>query len=72
LELANVDGQKVDGGCLIDFPLPQDELCLMVHGSRQRVNKIINGWKSKGWIQVNYGKITLLDMPSLEDVFEEY
>ena len=72
LELAKVYGQKKDDGCLIDFPLPQDELCLMVHGSRQRVNKILNVWKSKGWIQINYGKITLIDIPSLEEVFEEY
>jgi len=72
LELAKIYGKNNSDGCLIDFPLPQDELCLMVHGSRQRVNKILNGWKNKGWIQIDYGKITIIDMSSLEEVFEEY
>lgn len=68
LDLAERDGRKVDGGILIDQHLPQEELGNMVGATREAVGRQLGVWKKHGWIDLSYGKITILNRTPLMQI----
>lgn len=61
---AITQGQSEEDYAVVD--LSQETLSSMVGIPRQRINRILNGWKKQRWITVEYGKIILLDPTALQ------
>lgn len=68
LDLADKHGHPVDQGVLIDLHLPQEELGQMVGATREAVGRQLSTWKKKAWIDVSYGKITILNRAPLMQI----
>ncbi len=68
LDLASKRGREVETGVLIDQHLPQEELGQMVGATREAVGRQLSSWKKKAWIEVSYGKITLLNRNALMQI----
>lgn len=45
--------------------LPQEQLALMLGVTRQSVNKALRALEARGWLQLRYGEIELLDLEAL-------
>jgi CRP/FNR family transcriptional regulator, cyclic AMP receptor protein len=45
--------------------LPQEQLALLVGGSRQSVNQALRGFASRGLVRLHYGRIEVLDAAGL-------
>jgi len=54
------------GRRLLDVQLSQYELGTMVNASRESVNKQLRDWEEQGIVDVNKGKITLLNLERLQ------
>ncbi|MDD3764516.1 MAG: Crp/Fnr family transcriptional regulator [Nevskiales bacterium] len=65
LDLAAAYARPADDGVLIDLSLPQEELARMLGLTRQSVNKELRQFQSRGWLQLQRGRITLTDIPAL-------
>jgi CRP/FNR family cyclic AMP-dependent transcriptional regulator len=61
LELARLHGHPVERGSEIRLSLTQQTLAAMVGASRESVNKVINSYKSRGYIEMDRERIILLD-----------
>ena len=64
------DNHSVDGQRKLDVQLSQYELGTMVNASRESVNKQLREWEERGIVDVNKGKITLLNLESLQQKAE--
>lgn len=60
-------GKVDESGVEIDVHLTQEELGKMASVTREAVGRQLNKWKKKGWLEIRYGKIFLLDLPALND-----
>jgi len=60
------DNNTGSGQRLLDVQLSQYELGTMVNASRESVNKQLRDWEERGIVDVNKGKITLLNLESLQ------
>jgi CRP-like cAMP-binding protein len=52
-------------GCGPTLPLSQEEMGQLVGLSRQRVNQALNTLERAGLVRVDYGSVTVLDLPGL-------
>jgi CRP-like cAMP-binding protein len=50
----------------MQLAISQDSLAQLIHSSRQTVNKILQELQQEGVITLRYGKITILDLPTLD------
>lgn len=66
LDLGEEHGVSCDEGIRIELKLSQFELGTLVNASRESVNKILKNWESKNIIEIQKGKIILVDLPVLE------
>jgi CRP-like cAMP-binding protein len=64
------DSNPGSGRRLLDVQLSQYELGTMVNASRESVNKQLRDWEEQGIVDVNRGKITLLNLASLQQKAE--
>lgn len=48
--------------------LSQEDLSQMLGVSRQSINKLLKDWEARGIVEVQYGKITLLDHDALQSL----
>ena len=44
----------------------QEQLAMSVHASRQKVNAILRLFASRGWIELGYSRIRVLDVDAVE------
>jgi CRP/FNR family cyclic AMP-dependent transcriptional regulator len=65
LELARLHGSETGKGTSIDLLLTQQDLAAMIGASRESVNKVLNSFKSRGFLQMTRGHITLLNLEEL-------
>jgi len=68
LDLVALYGKAAEDGTLIDLHLPQDDLGRMLGASRQSVSKELKSWEAAGWIQLEYGQLTVCDAASLRRI----
>lgn len=68
LDLASKEGVPVAAGVLIDQHLPQEDLGQMVGATREAVGRQLSAWKKKAWIDVSYGKVTILNPAPLMQI----
>lgn len=66
--LAKTLGHPRDDGVYFDMRLTQEDIGLLVAGSRQSVNKVLRQWRRDGLIELAYGSLTIRDLPSLEQL----
>lgn len=70
LSASTDDDSSGPGQRLMDVRLSQYELGTLVNASRESVNKQLRDWEEQGIIDVNKGKITLLDPARLQQKAE--
>jgi len=68
---AEAYGQPTEKGILITIHLPQDELAMLISTTRQTINKRLADWQRLGWIEVRYGKIEILNMDALLQLYRD-
>jgi CRP-like cAMP-binding protein len=66
LSLAAVHGQSIAGG--VRMAISQEELARFIGLSRQIVNQHLQQWKSKGWVTLGRGSITIRDQRALQSM----
>jgi CRP-like cAMP-binding protein len=59
-----VDGK--DAAIIPDILLTQAKLAEMANVDRQIVNRVLRTLQAKGWLQVSYGRIKIVNAPALE------
>jgi CRP/FNR family transcriptional regulator, cyclic AMP receptor protein len=69
LSLADLHGRETVAG--IKLVISQEELAQFLGVSRQIVNQHLQTWKSKGWIQLGRGSVTVCSVRSLETLIRE-
>ena len=62
----DLDTARPIDGIEIDLSISQEFLGSLVGVPRQRINTTLKSWEAKSWIRVNYSRVTILDMRSLE------
>jgi CRP/FNR family transcriptional regulator, cyclic AMP receptor protein len=65
LSLADRYGNPVKGGVEIGLKLSQDDLAALLGVSRQSINKELRAFADRGWIEIRYGQVTILDSAAL-------
>ncbi len=70
LSLAERYGNAVDSGVQIGLKLSQDDLAALLGVSRQSINKELRAFAERGWIEIRYGQITIVDGAALLTVRE--
>ncbi len=68
LMLTDMHGKQTDRGIEIQLHLPQEMIGQMVAASRQSISKELSEWQKQGWIDLQYGHITVLDRPALQEL----
>ena len=68
VELANEHGVTDARGTIVPFRLNQRELANLVGLTRETVNVVLHEFRQKGLIEVDRGRIRLLDVPKLQAV----
>ena len=51
----------------INLSMNQSDLASLVGARREWVNRILRNWKKQGLIDYRQGKITILDLPAVEE-----
>lgn len=46
--------------------ISQEQLAMSVHGSRQKVNKILGDFSTRGFVEVGYGSVRVVNVAALE------
>ena len=63
LSLSELHGEAVEGGRRVR--ISQEEVASFLGVSRQMVNEQLQEWKSKGWVALGRGTVTVLDAAAL-------
>lgn len=63
-------GQPIDGGTALSLHLSQSDLASMLSVSRQTMNKELRLLTQQGVLSVEYGHLTILDLPALRRMAE--
>lgn len=71
LNLSRHQSEERDPSQPLQFKISQSELGQMMGVSRESINKYLQAWRRAGWIELSRGKITLLNVPALENFIEE-
>lgn len=53
---------------LAELPLTQQDLASMLGASRQAVSKVLNQWRERGVIELQYGKIRIVSFEHLQQI----
>ena len=69
LSLAELHGRPTEAG--IKLILSQEELAQFLGVSRQIVNQHLQTWKSKGWLVLGRGNVTIQKTACLEALIHE-
>ena len=64
LSLAKLHGQQSPKG--VQLIISQEEMGRFLGISRQAVNQYLQEWRTKGWVDVGRGKVTVLDESALQ------
>jgi CRP-like cAMP-binding protein len=56
-----------NGGNDLDLSMNQTDLASLVGARREWVNRILRDWSKRGLIEYEHGKITILDLPAVEE-----
>lgn len=70
LSLVQTYGRPIDGGMLLDLRLSQEAMAAMLGVTRQTVNQEFKDWERRGVLKLDYGRITLCDLPALKALAE--
>jgi CRP/FNR family transcriptional regulator, cyclic AMP receptor protein len=68
LRLAALDLRPTRAGLAIDLGLSQSDLGELAGLARESINKLLSGWRDRGWIQLEGRTLTLVDLPALRGV----
>lgn len=71
VSFAEAYGQPHEKGILITIHLPQDDLAMLISTTRQTINKRLADWQRLGWIEARYGKIVILNMAALQQLYRD-
>jgi CRP/FNR family transcriptional regulator, cyclic AMP receptor protein len=66
LSLARLHGH--DSGKGVQLMISQEEMGRFLGLSRQAVNQYLQEWRTKGWVDVGRGKVTILDQAALQSL----
>lgn len=70
LDLADQHGVSERGATRIDLHLTQDDLASLAGTTRETVNRVLSGLRDQGLIQVERGRLSMLNLPELTRSFE--
>ena len=70
VRLAETYGKHKGSEISIDLHITQDHLAVLTNTTRQTVNKRLVDWQKLGWIDARYGRIIILDMSNLQQLYE--
>ncbi|MEF3088891.1 Crp/Fnr family transcriptional regulator [Raoultella sp. WB_B2P2-3] len=62
-------GEWHEKGVLINLYLTQDDLATIINTTRQTINKRLVAWEKLGWIEAKYGKILIVNMSALRQLY---
>lgn len=68
LELAQQHGRVESSGVRVKLAFTQSDLAGMIGTTRESINKALGGFKRQGWIQVEQGRITIVDPDELRAI----
>jgi CRP/FNR family cyclic AMP-dependent transcriptional regulator len=68
LKLADIHGERVEGGVQIGIKLTHEDIASLIGSTRETTSKILNEFKSNGWIDVKKRHIILLDQKVLAEM----
>lgn len=68
LKLADVHGERVDGGVQVGIKLTHEDIASLIGSTRETTSKILNEFKTNGWIDVKKRHIILLDQKVLAEM----
>jgi CRP-like cAMP-binding protein len=71
VSFAEAYGHPQEKGIQITIHLPQDDLAMLISTTRQTINKRLADWQRLGWIEVRYGKIIILNMEALQQLYRD-
>lgn len=69
LSLGQLHGQQGSDG--ITLRISQEELANFLGVSRQVVNQYLQGWKSRGWVDLGRGSITVINQTALKSAAQK-
>jgi CRP-like cAMP-binding protein len=69
LHYNDVLGKEIDPGKRyeLDLSMNQTDLASLVGARREWVNRILRDWRKRGLIEYKRGKLTILDLPAVEE-----
>lgn len=70
VKLAGWYGRPIDGGPTLSLYVSQSDLASMLAVSRQTMNKELRLLVQRGLLSVEYGHLTILDLPALRHIAE--
>ncbi len=69
LSLGTLHGQRTGAG--VTLRISQEDLATFLGVSRQIVNQYLQGWKTRGWVALGRGVVTVRDESALRDAAQE-
>jgi CRP-like cAMP-binding protein len=66
LQLAQDYGAAEANGVAIKVRLTQSDLASLVGATRESINKTVRDFRQKGWMDMEQGRITILDAEALK------
>lgn len=64
-------GEPHERGVLINLYLTQDDLATIINTTRQTINKRLVAWEKLGWIDAKYGKILIVNITALKQLYAD-
>lgn len=64
-------GEPHEHGVLINLYLTQDDLATIINTTRQTINKRLVAWEKLGWIEAKYGKILIVNINALRQLYAD-
>lgn len=64
-------GETHERGILINLYLTQDDLATIINTTRQTINKRLVAWEKLGWIDARYGKIIIVNINALRQLYAD-
>jgi CRP-like cAMP-binding protein len=69
LSLGQLHGQRTPAGMTLS--ISQEDLATLLGVSRQVVNQYLQGWKTRGWVGLGRGSVTVRDESALKEAARE-
>jgi CRP/FNR family transcriptional regulator, cyclic AMP receptor protein len=70
LRLADSYGEETGDGVRINLRISQQDLGNLIASTRESVNRQLNAWAEQGVVELDRGRITIVDSDALEDAAE--